>query len=59
MATDAAILNTRELSTGVSRGQQPQAMMTAIQIQDVERTWKMVEEAQEGLMGAGITLFKK
>ena len=54
---DAVLLNTRELSTGVSRGQQPQAMLTTLQIRDVERTWKLVEGS--GLLEAGITLFKK
>ena len=54
---NAAILSTCEISTtAVSRGQHPRAL-TAQQKEDIERTWKLVEEG--GLLDAGIELFKK
>lgn len=55
---DAVILNTCELSTAAPRGQQPQAI-TPQQIKAVERTWKMVEGTESGLMDVGIVLFKQ
>ena len=55
---NTAILSTSEVSTGVSRGQHPQAI-TPHQKQLIESTWKLVEGTESGLMDAGIQLFKK
>lgn len=56
----AALLSTCEVSTAVSRGKQPQALaVTPQQKENIERTWKMVEGQESGLLDAGIILFKK
>lgn len=55
----AAIMRACEVSTAVSRTEQPQALnLTPEQKENIERTWKMVEE-ESGLLEAGILLFKQ
>lgn len=55
----AALLTTCDVSTEVSRGKQPVApALTAQQKENIEKTWKVVEE-DFGLLDAGIVLFKQ
>lgn len=56
----AALLSTPEMPTAVSRAKQPQALaITPEQKEHIERTWKLVEGEDSGLLDAGILLFKQ
>ena len=57
MATEAAVLSTRDVSTGIARGEQPRACLTPEQIHHIEETWTKVEES--GLLENGMQLFKQ
>ena len=51
----------RGVATGASRVvRQYKSLITAKEIEDIERTWKILEESEDiGLLNAGILLFKK
>ena len=53
---NAAILTTCDVPTSVERDQQPLALSVQ-QKEDIERTWKLVEEV--GLVEAGVLLFTR
>lgn len=57
MATEAAVLSTCDVSTGMARGEQPRAALTKKQIVHIEETWAKVEES--GLLENGMQLFKQ
>jgi len=57
MATDAAVLTTCDVPTGIARADQPQAAVTPEQRRHIEDTWAIVEES--GLLENGMQLFKQ
>ncbi len=60
MSNTAVFSSVGDVSTAVSRTQQPKALLTPKQREDIERTWKAVEDHPDiGLLNAGILLFKK